>query len=158
MIVKTKKYKLKPKTYRKLAMANILKSWWWVFLLPLAMIIASVFLGWHWLWITALSLTVVYLLFWFIQFSGIGYLDQFKMLFEKLSYEIDSRQIMIKLSPKQGMPIPWEKVQKAKKTKDGFIIVVTKAQIIHLPNKVFNSQNEMRFLESILKRKGFIKE
>ncbi len=79
------------------------------------------------------------------------------MLFEKLSYEIDSRQVLIKISSKQGMPLKWEQIRRAWKGKDHFALVISKAQFIYLPFKVFNSDNQIKFVETILRRKGYIK-
>lgn len=158
MIIKTKKYQLEHSTYKKFALENVVRSWWWAFLVPLAMCtIYAFFPKQIWIPITAVVLTGLYIGFWWIQFSGVIYMEQSKMLFDKLSYQVDSRQIVVMLNAKQGMPIPWEKIQDAKMGKDYFLLIVSKAQLIHLPFKVFNSQNEVKFVESILKRKGLIK-
>ena len=86
-------------------------------------------------------------------------MEQFKTLFDKLSYQIDSRQIMIMVNPKQGMAIPWEKIEKAGVYKDeGFVFYVTMAQLIYLPYKVFNGQHEIGFVNALLKRKGFVND
>lgn len=158
MRVITKKYKLETSQYIKLAMGNIVKEWWWAFLVPIAIAALTIVVpSTHWFWISALIITILYLLFWLIQFTGVTQMEQFKVIFERLSYEIDSKQILMKINPKQGMPLPWENIKSAKKAKEGFILVITKAQLIFLPNKVFNNQNDIKFVESILKRKGFIK-
>ena len=158
MIVKTKKYQLEHGTYKKLALENVIRSWWWAFLLPLAMCaIFGFFPKQIWIPITAFVITALYIAFWWIQFSGVIYMEQSKMLFEKLSYQIDSRQILVMLNSKQGMPITWEQLQTAKVGKDAFLFIVSKAQLIYLPYKVFNSPNEIKFIESILKRKNLIK-
>jgi hypothetical protein len=156
MIVKTKKHKLETSTYIKLAMKNILIEQWWVFLIFLAIISLSYFS--FWFAVGAIVALILYLLFWLIQFAGVTQLEQNKILFEKLSYEIDSRQIMIKVNPKQGMPLTWDNVKKATKTAEAFILIISKAQLIELPYRIFNSDNEKKFVESILKRKGYIKE
>ena len=44
-----------------------------------------------------------------------------------------------------------------KKTKSYFLFVINKAQLIHLPFKLFKTENEIKFIETILKRKGYIK-
>lgn len=84
-------------------------------------------------------------------------MEQNKVIFEKLAYEIDSRQIMMKVNTKQGMPIQWNMIKKAEMPKDAFVLYLSKAQFIHLPHKIFNSENERKFLETILKRKELIK-
>lgn len=158
MIVKTKKYKLETGTYIKLAMLNIVKEQWWVFLIAVAIACGAFFI-WSWWWIigAAIALTL-YFLFWLIQFAGVTQLEQNKILFERLSYEINSQQVLIKVNPKQGMPLKWEMIKKAQIGKDYFLLIVSKAQMVHLPFRVFNTENEKKFVETILKRKGYIKQ
>ncbi len=99
----------------------------------------------------------LYLLFWLIQFAGVTQLEQGKFMFEKLSYEITSQQIMLKISANQGMPIKWEQIKRANKRKDDFVLFLSKAQLIYLPFKIFNNKNEISFMETVLKRKGYVK-
>jgi hypothetical protein len=157
MIVKTRKYKLATGTYIKIGLLNILKEQWWVFIIYLA--ICAMYLVIHsWWWIIGATIALVlYFLFWLIQFAGIPQLEQNKVLFEKLGYEIDSRQILVKVSSKQGMPITWDMIKRATIGKNHFVLVVSKAQIIHLPFRIFNNENQVKFVETILKRKGLIK-
>ncbi|MFC2124436.1 YcxB family protein [Bacteroidota bacterium] len=157
MIVKTKKCQLTTKTYIKMAMLNILIQQWWVFLIAIVLGCMTIVIPSNWWWIGSLIALVLYWLFWLIQFSGVTQLDQNKMLFERLTYEISSKEIMIKLNPRQGMPIKWETVKKAKIGKDYFILIMSKAQFIYLPFKVFRSDNERKFTETILRRKEYIK-
>lgn len=157
MIVKTKKYALNKKAYRKAGMRNVLREQWWVVLIALAISSMTFIIPSNWWWIGALSAFVLYLLFWLIQFAGVTQLEQSKMLFEKLSYEIDSRQVLIKMNSKQGMPLKWEQIKRAWMDKDQFVLVVNKAQLMLFPFNVFKTQNEIKFVETILKRKGYIK-
>ncbi|PIB36583.1 hypothetical protein BFP72_14825 [Reichenbachiella sp. 5M10] len=158
MIVKTKKYQLANGTFIKLAFGNLIKDQWWGALIYLAICGGYLWIPNLW-WIIGASIALVlYGLFWLIQFAGISQLEQGKFMFEKLSYEITSQQILIKLNSKQGMPLKWESIKKAQVAKDHFLLVMSKAQMIHLPFRIFNSQNEIKFVETILKRKGMIKE
>jgi hypothetical protein len=157
MIVKTKKYQLPKKTYIKLGLLNLLKEQWWLIFVPLGFLALNFIEHSWWFYFLAILVPGLYILFWVIQFSGVTQMEQGKMLFEKLSYEIDSRQVMIKLNPKQGSPIQWNLIKRASKSKDAFLLVLSKAQFIHLPFKIFNSDNEIKFVESLLKRKGYIK-
>ncbi len=157
MIVKTKKYKLETGTYIKIGLLNILKEQWWVFIIYLALC-AMYFIIPSWWWVIGASIALVlYFLFWLIQFAGIPQLEQNKVLFQKLGYEIDSRQILVKVSSKQGMPITWDMIKRATIGKNNFTLVVSKAQIIHLPHRIFNNENQIKFVETILKRKGLSK-
>lgn len=157
MIVKTKRYQLPTKTYIRLGLKNILKEQWWVVLIALA-IASMAFVIWSIWWIIgAIIAYALYWLFWLIQFTGVTQMEQNKILFEKLNYEITSQQIMIKINTKQGMPIKWENIKRATIEKDCILMVLSKAQFIHLPFKIFNTDNERKFVESILKRKSLIK-
>ncbi|REG84056.1 YcxB family protein [Algoriphagus antarcticus] len=157
MIVKTKKYQLPTGTYIKMALINVLKEQWWV--IPIALVIMC---GYFWIasiwWIIGgLIAYALYVLFWAIQFTGVTQMEQNKVIFDKMAYEIDSRQILMKINTKQGMPIQWNMIKNAEKRKDAYVLYMSKAQFIHLPFRIFNSENERKFMETILKRKELIK-
>jgi hypothetical protein len=158
MIVKTKKYQLDSKTYIKLGLLNVLRQQWWVFLIAIAICMGYFWIP-SWWWIIGAGIALLlYILFWVIQFAGVTQLEQSKMLFDKLAYEISSQQILIKLNTRQGMPLKWDQIKSAKAGKDYYLLVVNKAQLIHLPFRIFKTENERKFVGSILKRKGFIKD
>lgn len=155
MIVKTKKYQLPTGTYIKLGLRNILKEQWWVALIAIAIACGYFWIpSWWWISMAVLAYAL-YWLFWLIQFAGVTQMEQNKVMFEKMAYEIDSRQVLMKLNAKQGMPIKWDMIKKVEQKKNAFVLVMSKAQFIYLPFKVFNSENEIKFLETILKRKGY---
>lgn len=156
MFVKTKKYKLASNTYIKLGMKNIIREQWWVFLIALAIASGTFFIYTYWFIIGAIIGLSLYFLFWLIQFYGITQLEENQIIFEKLSYEITSHQVLVQFSAKQGMPIPWNQIKSAVQGKDYFLLVVSRGQLIHLPHKIFNSKHEIKFVETILKRKRFI--
>jgi YcxB-like protein len=157
MIVKTKNYRLEKSDYIRMALRNILKQQWWVSLIVLAICLCYLWIASIWWFIAAFVGAGLYLLFWWIQFYGVTQLEQGKMLFERFSYEITSQQIIMKINAREGMPMKWDQIQSAKLTKDSFVLFVNKAQLIHLPFKIFNTENERKFLNSILKNKGLIK-
>ena len=157
MIVRTKKYQLPKKKYIKLAYKAVLKQQWWASLIYLSICAGYLWIPNYW-WIIGASIgLVLYLLFWLIQFAGISQLEQGKFMFQRLSYEISSQQILIKMNTKQGMPVKWEKIKKVTKTAHEFVLFMNKAQLIILPFRIFNNKNEIRFLETVLQRKGYIK-
>lgn len=157
MIVKTNKYKLETGTYIKEAMINILTKQWWVSLIVIALCSGYFLVPNNWWFYGTAIAVILYLLFWVIQFTGITQLEQSKILFERLSYEISSQQVLIKLSSKQGMPINWDQIRSAKIGKNKIILIVNNAQLIYLPFKIFRTENERKFVETILKRKGYLK-
>ena len=158
MIIKTKKYKLPTKTFVRIGYRAVLRQQWWAFAIYVALMCGYFLAPNIWWFIGPTILLGIFLLFWRIQFAGITQLDQGKMLFERMSYEISSKEILMKLNPRQGMPIKWEQVRRVQVRADAFVLFLSKVQFIYLPHKVFNHDNEIRFMESILKRKGFIKE
>ncbi len=158
MVIKTRNYKLEKKTYISLAFKNILKQQGWIAgLAALAICLCYLWIPSIWWFIGALIGIGLYLLFWWIQFFGVTQLEQGKMLFEKFSYEINSQQILMKINPREGMPLKWDQIKKASIGKDYFVLFVNKAQMIYLPFKIFNNDNERKFLTSILRTKGFVK-
>ena len=158
MLVKTRKYQLPTGTYIKLGMLNVLRQQWWVILIVIALCCGYFIIPNMWWFLGTGIALLLYILFWLIQFAGVTQLDQTKMLFEKLSYEINSQQVLIKLNERQGMPLKWDQIKRARAGKDYYLLVVNKAQLIYLPFKIFKSDNERKFVGSILKRKGFVKE
>jgi len=160
MIVRTKNYKLEKKVYINLALKSILMKQGWMALAGAAVICLGYFIpGAHsfWWFIGAVIGVGLYVLFWWIQFYGVTQLEQGKALFEKFSYEISSQQILMKKNPREGMPLKWDQIEKAVIGPDYIALFVNKAQIIYWPYKIFNTDNERKFVASILKTKGFIK-
>lgn len=156
---KTKKYQMPVKAYIKAGMTMALKQFWWAFLVPVAIIILGILLGGGWLWgllITAIVLTLLYLLFWYIQFYAVSMVPEGKVLFERLSYELNNEHLLIKKNQKEGMMLKWEQVKKAEKWKDAFVIKLSIAQFFYLPFDIFNSENDVKFTEVLLKRKKLL--
>ena len=157
MIVRTKKYQLATGKYIGLALVGVLKQQWWVFLIYFAICSGFFIIPNAW-WIIGASIALIlYLLFWLVQFAGVTQLEQSKFLFNKLNYELSSQQILVKLNAKQGMPMKWDQIKRARAKKEAFLLFVSKAQLIYLPHRIFNSDNEIKFFETILKRKGYLK-
>lgn len=158
MIVKTKNYKLEKKTYINLAFKNILAQQGWIAgLATVAICLLYFWVASIWWFIGAFIALGLYLLFWYIQFYGVTQLEQGKMLFEKFHYEITSQQITMKLNAREGMPFKWDQIKKAQIGPDYFVLFINKAQLIHWPFRIFNTENERKFVTSILKAKGLIK-
>ncbi len=154
MIVKTKNYRMEKNEYIRLAFRNTLRQQWWVALIVVAICSGFFIAPSIWWFIVAIVGAGLYLLFWWLQFYGVTQLEQGKMLFERYHYEISSQQILMKLNAREGMPIKWDQIKSAKVGKDHFLLFINKAQLIHLPFKIFNTDNERKFVQSILKTKG----
>lgn len=158
MNVKTKNYRLEKKIYINLAFKRVMKQQGWIAALAaFAICLGYIWIPSIWWFIGAFIGVLLYLLFWYIQFYGVTQLEQSKMLFEKFFYEINSKEILMKISVREGMPIKWDQIQKAEIGKDFFVLYINKAQLIYWPHKIFNTDNERKFVASILKAKGLAK-
>lgn len=156
---KTKKYQVPVNTYVKIGLNHISKEWWWAYLVPVGLILIGFLAGKGWLIglsITALVVTILYLVFWSAQFYGLSQLPQGKVLFDKLSYEFDHRQIRIMKTQKEGMAMQWENIKKVSRTKTAFILKLSPVQFIHLPFDIFQSENDLKFTEKLFERKGLL--
>ncbi|HZY79146.1 MAG TPA: YcxB family protein [Cyclobacteriaceae bacterium] len=148
---------MEKKDYIRMAFKNALRQQWWVGLIVVAICLGFIWVQSIWWFIAAAVGAGLYLLFWWLQFYGVTQLDQGKMLFERYHYEITSQQILMKLNAREGMPIKWDQIKTAQVGKDYFLLFINKAQIIHLPFKIFNTENEKKFVQSILRTKGLTK-
>ena len=79
----------------QLGLRNIIREQWWVFVIALVIVSGTFFVKTIWFVLGASIGLLLYFLFWAIQFYGITYLAQNKLLFERLRYEISSQHIMI---------------------------------------------------------------
>lgn len=158
MVIKTKKYQLPTQTYVRIAFAQAMKEFWWAWFVPVGIMLIPLLYApaFWWCFSIALLLSVLYLLFWWAQFTAATQIEQNKMMFDKMSYEIDSRQILIKLRPDQGAPLGWDKIQGAVRTSEAFVLHVSRGQFLYLPLSIFSSDLNIQHLETILKRKDLL--
>jgi hypothetical protein len=157
MLVKTRNYRLEKNQYIKMALRSVLKRQWWAIPIALAVCLLYFWIPSIWWIIGGVLAYGLFVLFWFIQFYGVTQLEQGKMLFERFSYEITSQQVLMKLNAREGMPLKWDQIKRVELGKDYFLLFVNKAQLIHLPFKIFNTDNERKFVMGILKAKGLAK-
>ena len=157
MIVRTKKFQMEKGQYIRKGFYNLLLEQWWVILIYLLVCSMNFYIPSIWWIVGSSTALILYVLFWLIQFFGVTQVEQSSYIFERLSYEISSNQIMMKINNKQGMPIKWDTVKKVKIQKDCFLFKLNIVQFIIFPYKVFNNENEIRFIKSILNRKGYVK-
>ena len=157
MIVKTRKYKIPSSLYIKLGIQNVLRIQWWIFPLMAIIATATFFIPKLWFIVTSFLLFICYFAFWLIQFYGLTLLEENRPMFERISYEITSQRLIMYVSTKQGMPIPWVDIIKAYKKEKYFLLVLSKVHFFYLPFKIFNGDNEISFFTTVLKRKGLLK-
>lgn len=156
---KTKKYQQDVNQFVQLGLMLVFKKWWYAFLVPIAMIVTGIVFGGATLWwMLGLSVlvTILYALFWGAQFYGLSQLPQGKPWFEKYHYEFHNKSLLVKKSEREGMELSWDKFQKVSKNKSGFIFHMSAVQFIFLPFSVFSSENDIKFVELLLRRKNLM--
>ncbi len=80
------------------------KQWYWA--VPVGIIIINIILNLTvypniWIYFLAPLVIIGYLAFWGIQFTGVTQLEQYKVMFQKMQYEIDHQQILAKVNQKE---------------------------------------------------------
>lgn len=161
--IKTKKYALNKNVYLRLGMKQIVRQQWFWGFVPLGIILLNVVLNltktyqnW-WIYLVAILGAVLYLAFWAVQFTGISQLEQYKQLFQHYRYEVDSRQILMKMNEKEGGIVKWDMIQAATVEKDGYSFELGRGQFIFLPFSIFPTDNDRKLMDKILKDKGLVK-
>jgi hypothetical protein len=158
MNVKTKNYTLEKKVYINLAFKRVMKQQGWIAALAAFVIcLGYIWVASIWWFIAAFIGVLLYMLFWYIQFYAVTQMEQSKMLFQKFFYEINSKDILMKINAREGMPIKWDQIQKAEIGKDSFVLYINRAQLLYWPFRIFNTENERKFVASVLKAKGLVK-
>jgi len=162
MIVKTKKFALDPKQYVSISFKrHMTAEWKWLlipaafFLLGLVLHFTGTYKNW-WIPVVAVVGGGLYVLFWYVQFYAASQMDQNKQMFDKFMYEIDSRQILVKINQKEGGVMKWDSIQSAELMADAFLLIIGKGQFLRFPFSVFNSEHDLKLFESILKRKELL--
>ena len=157
---KTKRYQLPARTFISIGFISVLRRYWWAFLVPPVIVLPAII--WPgalvWLIVAAIVVTGLYLLFWYIQFYGITQLPQGKTLFERYHYEFYNDKFLIKKNEREGMVIQWSQITTAERRPDALLLWVGRFQFFYLPEHIFNSSNDLRWLEAILRRKKLLPE
>ena len=163
LAVKTKRFSLDKKKYINIAYRQQWESQKMWLLLPLGLLIINAVLGVtgvypnYWVYILIIVATALYAGFWYVQFMGVTQLEQYKQLFEKYMYEIDSRQILVKVNAKEGGVMQWDQIKSVEKDKNGnYLLNIARGQFLHFPADVFNSEHDVRLFERILRQKNLL--
>lgn len=156
MIVRTKKYRLTPSKYIRIALSNIFRGQWWISLFFIAGATGLFWMGYKISAIVTIVLLPLYILFWWIQFYSLTKMEDNQLMFERLFYEISRERIIIFLNTKQGMPIDWKQIVSARQGKDYFLFFISKAQFIYLPYSAFQGEQQINLVHMLLKNKKLI--
>ena len=177
MAIRTKKHQLDTNTYTRIAMGRVWRREWWYALIPFAVGLLPAII-WHSWWWLALSvgLTLLYVLFRSAQVTGVTQVEQSKPLFEKMAYEFDNKQIVLRRNEKEGMRLTWDMIGEVKRESAGYLMLLKSPELpaevkgfkrwmartfdapifVEVPDRIFNSGNDQKLFEAMLRRKSFL--
>jgi hypothetical protein len=177
LAIRTKKYQFDPNTYTRIAMAEVWKKEWWRALIPFAvgLLPAIIWPSWWWL-LLAVLLAAVFVLVRSSLVTGVTQMEQSKPLFERMSYEADQRQLVLRQSEQKAMALPWEQIGRVRRDPDAYLLYFKQVEppaelaswrrwvartfdvpvFLHLPIRLFNNDNDRKLFEALLRRKGLL--
>ncbi|SDY22536.1 hypothetical protein [Hymenobacter psychrophilus] len=177
MAIRTKKHQLDTNTYTSIAMGRVWRREWWYALIPFAVGLLPAII-WHSWWWLALSvgLTLLYVLFRSAQVTGVTQVEQSKPLFEKMTYEFDNKQIVLRRNEKEGMRLTWDMIGEVKREPAGYLLLLKSPELppevkgfkrwmartfdapifVEVPDRIFNSGNDQKLFEAMLRRKSLL--
>lgn len=177
LAIRTKKYQLDTNTYTRMALGQVARREWWYALIPLALGLAPALIWPSWWWVVlAVVLVVLFVLLRAAQITSVTQMEQSKPLFERMNYEIDQRQILLRLNEKQGMNLTWDMIGQARRDPDAYLLFLKQGEapadltgwrrwiartfdvpvFLHLPLRIFNSPNDLKLFDSMLRRKNLL--
>ena len=177
LAIRTKKYQLDTNTYTRLAMSQVWRKEWWYALIPFAVgLLPAVFIhSWWWLGLAAVF-TILYALLRSAQVTGVTQMEQSKPLFERMSFELDPKQLVLRQSDTKAMGLTWDSIARARRDPDAYLLYLKPGPapadlkpwrlwlartfdvpvFLHLPLRIFNSPNDLKLFESLLRRKNLL--
>lgn len=177
MAIRTKKHQLDTNTYTSIAMGRVWRREWWYALIPFAvgLLPAIIWPSWWWLALSV-GLTLLYVLFRSAQVTGVTQVEQSKPLFEKMAYEFDNKQIVLRRNEKEGMRLTWDMIGEVKREAAGYLLMLKSPELpaevtgfkrwmartfdapifVEVPDRIFNSGNDQKLFEAMLRRKSLL--
>nr|WP_230687700.1 hypothetical protein [Hymenobacter ruricola] len=180
MAIRTKKSQLTTDTYTKMVMGEVWKKDWPYALIPFVLgLLPALFVhSWWWLALSVV-LTILFVLFRSAQVTGVTQMEQSKPLFERMAFEMDNKQLLLRVGPdKEGkaMQLNWDMIDRARRDADAYLLYLKPGTppaglaawrlwlartfdvpvFLHLPFKIFNADNDRKLFEALLRRKNLL--
>lgn len=177
LAIVTKKTQFDTNAYTRLAMADVWRKDWVYALVPFAigLLPAIVWHSWWWLALSAV-LTLLFVLLRSAQVTGVTQMEQSKPLFERMSFEMDQKQLLLRVSKEKAMQLTWDMISKVRRDGDAYLLYLKPGAppegtapwrlwlartfdvpvFLHLPQRVFNSDNDRKLFEALLRRKNLL--
>ncbi|MDQ2771068.1 MAG: hypothetical protein M3Y54_11275 [Bacteroidota bacterium] len=180
LAIRTKKTQLSTDAYTRIVMGEVWKRDWVYALIPFALgLLPALFVhSWWWLALSAV-LTILFVLFRSAQVTGVTQMEQSKPLFERMAFEMDNKQILLRpASDKEGraMQLTWDLIGRARRDGDAYMLYLKPGAppegmaawrlwlartfdvpvFLHLPQRIFNSPTDVKLFEAMLRRKNLL--
>jgi len=177
LAIVTKKSQFDTNAYTKLAMAEVWRKDWVYALVPFALGLLPAII-WHSWWWLALSfmLTLLFVLLRSAQVTGVTQMEQSKPLFERMSFEMDQKQLLLRVSKEKAMQLTWDMIGRVRRDDDAYLLYLKPGAppadtagwrlwiartfdvpvFLHLPQRIFNSDNDRKLFEALLRRKNLL--
>ena len=177
LAIRTKKTQLTTDMYTRLVMGEVWKKDWYYALIPFALgLLPALFVhSWWWLALSVV-LTVLFVLFRSAQVTGVTQMEQSKPLFERMNFEMDNKQLLLRVGPEKAMQLTWDMIGKARRNADAYLLYLKPGTppadtagwrlwlartfdvpvFLHLPLRDFNSPNDLKLFEALLRRKSLL--
>jgi hypothetical protein len=158
-------------------MGEVWKKDWYYALIPFALgLLPALFVhSWWWLALSVV-LTVLFVLFRSAQVTGVTQMEQSKPLFERMNFEMDNKQLLLRVGPEKAMQLTWDMIGKARRDTDAYLLYLKPGTppadtagwrmwlartfdvpvFLHLPLRIFNSSNDLKLFEALLRRKSLL--
>lgn len=178
--IRTKKTQLTAERYTEIALRRLWKKQWWVLaaLAGLGGVLALVWPSW-WVLAIVLTLGLLHVLFWGAQVTGVTKLEQTKILFERVFYEINAQNFLLKKNDREGAQLKWELFERAERLPDAFVLTLSSTpppgappatrlqrtltwlgagelQFLVLPFGIFLKPADLKLMEATLRRKNLL--
>ncbi len=160
-----------------MVMGEVWKKDWVYALIPFALgLLPAIFVhSWWWL-VLAVVLTILFVLFRSAQVTGITQMEQSKPLFERMNFEMDNKQILLRVGPEKAMQLTWDMIGRARRDAESYLLYLKPGTppegtaawrawmarafdvpvFLHLPYKIFNADNDRKLFEAMLRRKNLL--
>ena len=177
LAIRTKKTQLTTDAYTRLVMGEVWKKDWVYALIPFALgLLPAIFVhSWWWI-ILAVVLTILFVLFRSAQVTGVTQMEQSKPLFERMNFEMDNKQLLLRVGPEKAMQLTWDMIGRVRRDADAYLLYLKPGTppadtagwrvwlartfdvpvFLHLPQRIFNSPNDVKLFEAMLRRKNLL--
>ncbi len=178
--IRTKKTQLTAERYTEIALRRLWKRQWWVLvaLAGFGLVLALIWPSW-WVLAIVLSLALLHVLFWGVQVTGVTKLEQTKILFERVFYEINPQRFLLKKNDREGAELKWEMFARAERLPAAYVLTFTSTpppgappatrlqraltwlgaselQFLVLPYDIFVKPADLKLMEATLRRKNLL--